>query len=238
MILLNNNMRTKNKNILFINCGDDNMKNIYAIKKLNDMKNIKYPYEMKRMGISIQIEENVYPTSQISELVVETLDIKEKDLSSKKVLDYGTGAGFLAIQLALRGSEVTAVDINPYAIECAKKNAIRNGVIVDFRKSNCLEAITDEKFDIILAGMPWDNEKADNYMEMALFDTDANMKKTLFKKAKEILAENGYILMTYAEFMIQKQPLEEFIGEDIQYCIINEKIINGELHYIIKFWCK
>lgn len=214
------------------------MKNPHAIKKLNDMKNMKYPYEMERMGISILIEENVYPTSQISELIVETLDLKEKNLSSKKVLDYGTGAGFLAIQLALRGAKVTAIDINPYAIECAKNNAIRNGVLVDFRKSNGLESIINEKFDIILAGMPWDNEKADNYMEMALFDTDGNMKKSLFKNAKEILTDNGYILMTYAKFMIQRQPLEEFIGEDIQYCVINEKIINGELHYIIKLWCK
>ena len=86
--------------------------------------------------------------------------------------------------------------------------------------------------------MPWDNEKADDYMEMALFDTNANMKKTLFKKAKEILSKNGYILMTYAEFMIKKQPLEDFIGNDIQYRIENEKIINNELHYIIKLWCK
>lgn len=214
------------------------MKNPHAIKKLNDMKKLKYPYEMQRMGITIQIEENVYPTSAISELIIETLDAKEKNLSSKKVLDYGTGAGFLAIQLALRGSEVTAIDINPYAIECAKGNAIRNNVKIDFRKSNCLDAITNEKFDIILAGMPWDNEKADDYMEMALFDTNANMKKTLFKKAKEILSKNGYILMTYAEFMIKKQPLEDFIGNDIQYRIENEKIINNELHYIIKLWCK
>lgn len=214
------------------------MKNLHAIKKLNDMKKLKYPYKMQRMGITIQIEENVYPTSAISELIIETLDAKEKNLSSKKVLDYGTGTGFLAIQLALRGSEVTAIDINPYAIECAKGNAIRNNVKIDFRKSNCLDAITNEKFDIILAGMPWDNEKADDYMEMALFDTNANMKKTLFKKAKEILSKNGYILMTYAEFMIKKQPLEDFIGNDIQYRIENEKIINNELHYIIKLWCK
>ena len=60
------------------------MKNLHAIKKLNDMKKLKYPYEMQRMGITIQIEENVYPTSAISELIIETLDAKEKNLSSKK----------------------------------------------------------------------------------------------------------------------------------------------------------
>jgi len=214
------------------------MKNPYAIKKLNDMKNMEYPYEINRMGISIQVEKNVYPTTQISELLIETLDVQEENLSSKKVLDYGTGTGFLAIELALRGAEVIALDINPFAIKCAKNNAIKNNVIIDFRKSNCLDAIINEKFDIVLAGLPWDNDRANNYMEMALFDTDGNMKRTLFQRAKEILSKEGYIIMTYAKFMMEKQPLESFIAKNIKYSIINEKMIHDELHYIIKLWCE
>ena len=183
------------------------------------------------------MDENVYPTSEISELLVETLDFEE-NLESKRILDYGTGAGFLAICLALKGAEVTGIDRNPYAIKCVQNNAIRNKAVVDFRESDCLNAVKGEKFDIILAGMPWDNEKAKNYMEMVLFDTDAKMKKSLFKKALNILAEDGYILMTYAEFILKKQPLEEFITENIAYEIVNEKMIHNELYYIIKLWCK
>lgn len=203
------------------------------------MQKLDYPYEMKKMGITLQIERNVYPTSQISELLIETiLELNKNNIVNKKILDYGTGAGFLAIKLASKGAKVVALDINPYAVKCAKNNSKLNNVEIDVRKSDCLEAINNEKFDIIVAGMPWDNDKAENYMEMALFDTNGRMKKELFAKAGEILEKDGFILMTYANFMMEIQPLENFMGENFEYEIVKEKIIHDELHYILKIKTK
>ena len=44
--------------------------------------------------------------------------------SGKRVLDVGTGPGFLAIGLARRGYEVTAVDYTPEMLAMARKNAV------------------------------------------------------------------------------------------------------------------
>jgi len=45
-----------------------------------------------------------------------------------RVLDMGTGSGVNAIMAASVSSGVVAVDVNPSAVECARSNALRNGV--------------------------------------------------------------------------------------------------------------
>ncbi|GHV24271.1 hypothetical protein FACS189465_1210 [Clostridia bacterium] len=215
-------------------------KNIHALEKLEKIKKMQYPYNMEIMGIKIQVNENVYPTSSgLAELYIETLEKTEKNLSNKKILDYGTGTGFLAIKSSLMGANVTGLDINPHAIKCAEYNAAQNNTVVDFRESDCLQAIkNDEKFDMVLAGMPWDNTNAENYIEMSLFDTNANMKTTLFSNADKLLTENGYILMGYSDFMIEKQPIKTFIDSKIAYEVINKKYIKNSEHFMIKLWYK
>lgn len=52
------------------------------------------------------------------------------DLSGATVADIGCGTGVLAIGAARLGAEVTAVDIDPDAVEVTRENAARNGVEV------------------------------------------------------------------------------------------------------------
>jgi ribosomal protein L11 methyltransferase len=59
-------------------------------------------------------------------LLLELLAIA--DPASGVVLDVGTGTGVLAIAAASLGATVTAVDIDPIAVECAQANVDRNDV--------------------------------------------------------------------------------------------------------------
>ena len=51
---------------------------------------------------------------------------------SLKVLDIGTGPGFFAILAALRGHQVTAVDMNAEMLEQAQRNAQAAGADIRF----------------------------------------------------------------------------------------------------------
>ena len=49
-------------------------------------------------------------------------------VNGSRVLDVGTGSGVAAIRAAACGGDVTAIDINPEAIRCARINALLNHV--------------------------------------------------------------------------------------------------------------
>lgn len=72
----------------------------------------------------------------------------------RRVLDVGAGGAIVAIAAALAGAaEVTAVDIEPYAIEACRLNAEANGVALAPWLADPVG--TDHGWDVILAGDVW-----------------------------------------------------------------------------------
>ncbi len=68
-----------------------------------------------------------------------------------RVLDVGCGAGWLSLELARMGHEVTAVDIAEKRIDIARETAMRNNCDIDYRVIP-LEAIcAHEPFDVIVS---------------------------------------------------------------------------------------
>lgn len=60
--------------------------------------------------------------------------ILDLDLKGKSVIDMGTGTGILAILCKKLGaSEVTAIEIDPFALENAEENGLLNNVKIDWR---------------------------------------------------------------------------------------------------------
>lgn len=73
-----------------------------------------------------------------------------------RVLDLCTGSGALAIDLARHGAARTvAVDVSRRAVAAARLNARRNGVRVDVRRGDLLEAVAGERFDVIVSNPPY-----------------------------------------------------------------------------------
>ena len=72
----------------------------------------------------------------------------------RRVADIGAGGGVVAIAAALAGAaEVTAIDIEPYAIEAARLNAAANDVTLTLQESDPIG--TDDGWDVVLAGDVW-----------------------------------------------------------------------------------
>ena len=81
------------------------------------------------------------------------LDHREA-VRDRTVADVGTGGGIVAIAAALAGARtVTAIDIEPFAIEAARLNAGVNGVALDLVEADPVG--TDGGWDVVLAGDVW-----------------------------------------------------------------------------------
>ena len=73
-----------------------------------------------------------------------------------RVLDMGCGAGGYGLSTAVRGAgEVVLTDIEPAAVECALKNAARNGIGgIDGRVGSLFAPVRGKRFDIIITTLP------------------------------------------------------------------------------------
>jgi len=101
-----------------------------------------------------EVQENVYEPAEDSFLFADNLAVKHGDY----VLDMGTGCGILGIIAAAKATRVVAIDINPYAVRCAKENAKLNHLVSKmlFVQSNLFTAVrSEERFDLILFNAPY-----------------------------------------------------------------------------------
>jgi len=113
-----------------------------------------YPKKVYFKDYVFMVDEHVYEPAEDSFLLAEKMTVTEDDA----VLDMGTGCGILAVLAAEKAKSVVAVDINPYAIECAIKNAEMNGARekIEFRHGDLVKPIKpNEHFNLILFNAPY-----------------------------------------------------------------------------------
>jgi len=102
-------------------------------------------------------------------------------LKFKSALDMGTGTGFIAIYLSKLGFKCQGVDINPKAIDIAKKNAAKNNVKVSFYISDLFDNVRG-KFDLIIFNPPFGN------MKSSFFSRYLEIIKSLFPRNNPIVS--------------------------------------------------
>ena len=141
-----------------------------------------------------------------------------------EILDIGTGSGCIAITLALElpNSQITAVDISAKALDCAQYNAKALGASnISTKLSNLFES-TPEKYDIIVANLPyvdrgwdWLDQKTLSYEpEAALYAPDeglALIKQTILDAPKHL--KPGGFLILEADIS-QHQKIRTFATEN------------------------
>jgi len=115
-------------------------------------------------GLSINLHPQVYEPAEDSFLLAENLAVKEGDIA----LDVGTGTGLIALLMSRKARFVLGVDINPMAIELARKNAELNSIQnVEFRLSDLFENVSG-KFDVITFNAPYLPGEPEEPIDLAL----------------------------------------------------------------------
>ena len=118
--------------------------------------------------------------------------------SSDRVLDMGTGSGINAILAAARSSNVVAVDVNPYAVECAQANAEANGVAnrIQFIESDVFDRV-EGRFDLIIFDPPFRWFTPRDLLEAAIADEGYRALTRFMAEARIHLNDGGRILVNF-----------------------------------------
>lgn len=170
------------------------------------------------------ISENVYEPAEDTFLLARWL-LKNK---GKRVLDMGTGCGLLAVVAAEHASRVVAVDINPYAVACAKKNIKCNGFAekVDTRLSDLFEAVeSQEEFDCILFNAPYLRvEIGKDWLDKAWSGGKSGRRiiDRFLDEAEEYLSEKGRILLVQSSLSNVEKTLKRFAQQRLWALVVDE----------------
>jgi release factor glutamine methyltransferase len=100
------------------------------------------------------VYEDVYEPAEDSFLFAENLDVAE----GSAVLDLGAGCGILGVVAAKKAGSVLSVDLNPYAVRCARENARLNHVRgkMSFLQADLFRAMAaNAVFDLVLFNAPY-----------------------------------------------------------------------------------
>lgn len=179
------------------------------------------------------ISENVYEPAEDSFLFAENLDVGEGDV----VLDMGTGCGILGIIAAEKASKVSAVDVNPHAVRCAKKNAELGGVSdrLFFIQGDLFTTIrTGEIFDVILFNAPYlpsgdvENRSIDrSWMGRAWSGgpTGREVIDSFIQKSPKYLKQNGHIFLMQSTLSGISETLRKFRDNGLTASVIAERAL-------------
>ncbi len=90
------------------------------------------------------------PLHEINPLRLDWID-RAAHLSGKKVLDVGCGGGILAESMALRGAEVTGIDLSDKALRVAELHLLESGAPVRYQRiaADALAAEQAGAFDVV-----------------------------------------------------------------------------------------
>lgn len=157
-----------------------------ALAKLKQEIPIQYIIgETEFYGLPFYVDKNVLiPRPETEELVewivqeVKSKKLKVKSAKSLTILDIGTGSGCIAIALAknIPFAKVWALDVSEKALKIAKKNAILNGVDLQFLNEDILALKKLHlQFDIIVSNPPYVRELEKSKMHKNVLSNEPHL---------------------------------------------------------------
>lgn len=183
------------------------------------------------------VPEQVYEPAEDTFLLARNLSTEE----NSAVLDIGTGCGILAVLAAERAGYVVAVDINPHAVACAKRNAELNGVAakIETREGDLFEPIEPkELYDLIAFNAPYlpvGLDEGESWVEKAWCggkDGRSVIDRFIIESSKH-LTKNGRILLVQSSLSNIEGTLTLFAERALSATVIEtEKVAFEEIALI------
>lgn len=143
-----------------------------------------------------------------------------------RVLELGCGAGAAAIIAAKRGCLVTAVDINPSAVRCARINALLNNVELTIRHGDLFAPVHNERFDVVLFNPPFYRGSPVDSLDHAWRSNDV-MERFAVELASH-LTDDGYALVVLSSDGEHDTFLANWRASDLDTSVIAKRDLINE----------
>lgn len=159
-------------------------------------------------GLDLQVDKRVLVPRPDTETLVEwALTLAVSSNKTTSLLDMGTGSG--AIALAIKHSkpdwQVTALDASIDALIVAQNNAKRLNLNINFLLSSWFDALSNEKFDVIVSNPPyivegdWHMTALTHEPKQALTSGADGLDdiRQIIAHAPKFLTSNGWLLLEH-----------------------------------------
>jgi SAM-dependent methyltransferase len=156
-------------------------------------------YQWHVRGVEVAaLGDRVYPDYTVfSPTRAEYVDLVDRVAEQRlpagaSVLEIGTGTGVLAAVLARRGAgHVTATDVNPRAVACARGNLDRLGV-----GERCTVVAADlwpdaTRHDVVVVNPPWLPGTPTSELELGIYDDGSGMLRRFLDGLADHLTDGG-----------------------------------------------
>ncbi len=193
---------------------------------------------MSYNDLRLLISRNVYEPAEDTFLAADNLIVTKND----RVLDMGTGSGILAVLAAKRAKEVVAVDINPHAVRCARKNAEANKLAdkIDIRRGDLFQPIRrNEKFSLIIFNAPYlpsMRRETRSWLSRAWAGgpTGRQVINQFIDEAPRYLEKKGRILLVQSSLANVNDTMRMFQALDFESRVVVDKKVAFETIVLIE----
>jgi release factor glutamine methyltransferase len=146
------------------------------------------------LGRSLIVPPEVHSVTDMSHLLGEAVLAEVQE--GERVLDMGTGSGVNAILAASTGAYVSAVDINPHAVDVARQNAERSGLAdrIEVHTSDLFDDV-EGQFDVIVYNPPFRWFTRYNVFDAIKSDENYRAVRSFFRNARRYLTRSGRMLI-------------------------------------------
>lgn len=158
---------------------------------------------------------------------------QEEVRQDDRVLEIGTGSGYIARQLAASAGSITATDINPHA------TALLQGQGIDVLRADLFEGIRGP-FDLILFNPPYlptrAEERMNDWLEYAL-DGGGSGRDVIARflaGAGRVLAPGGRILLLISSLTGIDAVTGLAFSHGFSATVIREQVVEDERLYVIR----
>jgi release factor glutamine methyltransferase len=129
-------------------------------------------------GLKFNVNQNVLiPRPETEELVELALKNSKLLKDDCNILDIGTGSGCIAVTFKyhLKNANVSALDVNPAALEVAIQNAHQHQTTINFIEADIRSYDSAQRFDMIISNPPYITDKERSAMDRNVIDFEPHL---------------------------------------------------------------